>query len=310
MITRSEKKKSRQFTTEFFVVFVTAICFLIVLAESSFSVSAYGFSLATAGDWGCGPDATITLTNILDKKPDLVLAIGDYSYETTAGCWLDLVKPISGTMHIGIGNHDVISQTLLNQYLKGFNLENPYYSFNYQNIHILIIDTNTSLTQGSAQYNFIKTDHIPAYTTSSEEQEEQNNTPTEVGIILPDTTIRDIYHPLFDSYGVDIVLQAHVHNYQRTYPISYNNNDPSNPTVTSTNPNAYKDPKGPIFVIVGTAGKSHAMFEGTKPSYIASQQDTDYGFLSMQVSDDGTTLTGTFYPNVGGSPLDQFAISK
>ena len=327
MITRSEKRKSRQFTAEFFVVFVTAICFLIVLAESSFSGSAFGFSLATAGDWGCGPDATSTLTNILDKKPDLVLAIGDYSYETTARCWLDLVKPISGTMHIGIGNHDVISQTLLYQYLKGFNLENPYYSFNYQNIHILIIDTNTSLTQGSAQYNFIKTDlenaakdssinwiipvyHIPAYTTSSEEQQEQDNTPTEVGIILPDTTIRDIYHPLFDRYGVDIVIQAHVHNYQRTYPISYNNNDPSNPTITSTNPNDYKDPKGPIFVIVGTAGKSHAMFEGTKPSYIASQQDTDYGFLSLQVSDDGTTLTGTFYPNGGGSPLDQFTISK
>jgi hypothetical protein len=105
------------------------------------------------------------------------------------------------------------------------------------------------------------------------------------------------------------VIQAHVHNYQRTYPISYNNNDPSNPTITSTNPNDYKDPKGSIFVIVGTAGKSH-MFEGTKPSYIASQQDTDYGFLSMQVSDDGTTLTGTFYPNGGGSPLDQFTISK
>ena len=60
------------------------------------------------------------------------------------------------------------------------------------------------------------------------------------------------------------MIQAHVHNYQRTYPISYNNNDPSNPTITSTNPNDYKDPKGPIFVIVGTAGKSHAMFEGTK----------------------------------------------
>ena len=127
MITRSEKRKSRQFTAEFFVVFVTAICFLIVLAESSFSGSIFGFSLATAGDWGCGPDATSTLTNILDKKPDLVLAIGDYSYETTAGCWLDLVKPISGTMHVGIGNHDVISQALLYQYLKGFNLENPYY---------------------------------------------------------------------------------------------------------------------------------------------------------------------------------------
>lgn len=255
-------------------MFVTVICFVIVLAEGTASVSASEFSIATAGDWGCGPDATSTLNSIVDKKPDLVVAIGDYSYETSAECWLNIVKPISGTTHIGIGNHDVISQTLLNQYLKGFNLENPYYSFNYQNVHILIIDTNTSLAQGSEQYNFIKSDlenaakdssikwiipvyHIPAYTTSSEEQEEPGSTPTEEGIILPDTTVRDIYHPLFDSYEVDIVLQAHVHNYQRTYPISYNNNDPSNPTVTSTNPNTYKDPKGPVFVIVGTGGKSN-----------------------------------------------------
>ncbi|HSA73759.1 MAG TPA: hypothetical protein VLD84_07385 [Nitrososphaeraceae archaeon] len=32
--------------------------------------------------------------------------------------------------------------------------------------------------------------------------------------VLPDT-----YHHLFDMYGVDIVLQAHSHNYQRTFPL-------------------------------------------------------------------------------------------
>ena len=28
------------------------------------------------------------------------------------------------------------------------------------------------------------------------------------------------YHPLFDKYGVDLVLQGHVHNYQRSYPLN------------------------------------------------------------------------------------------
>ena len=35
--------------------------------------------------------------------------------------------------------------------------------------------------------------------------------------------LRDLYHPLFQKYNVDIILQAHKHNYQRSYPINYNN---------------------------------------------------------------------------------------
>ena len=34
--------------------------------------------------------------------------------------------------------------------------------------------------------------------------------------------LRDSYHPLFDMYGVDLVLQGHNHNYQRSYPLRYN----------------------------------------------------------------------------------------
>ena len=39
-----------------------------------------------------------------------------------------------------------------------------------------------------------------------------------------DYTIRDIYHPLFDKYGVDLVFSGDNHNYQRTFPLKYNNN--------------------------------------------------------------------------------------
>jgi len=33
---------------------------------------------------------------------------------------------------------------------------------------------------------------------------------------------RDSYQPLFNMYGVDLVLQANNHNYQRSYPLRYN----------------------------------------------------------------------------------------
>jgi len=32
---------------------------------------------------------------------------------------------------------------------------------------------------------------------------------------------REAYHPLFDKYGVDLVLQGHSHSYQRTYPLIF-----------------------------------------------------------------------------------------
>ena len=33
----------------------------------------------------------------------------------------------------------------------------------------------------------------------------------------PDS-LTDVYPPLFEKYGVDLVITAHNHNYQRTYP--------------------------------------------------------------------------------------------
>ena len=45
------------------------------------------FNFAAVGDWGCDINARNTLNNILDKNPELVIALGDYSYTTLADCW-------------------------------------------------------------------------------------------------------------------------------------------------------------------------------------------------------------------------------
>jgi hypothetical protein len=76
--------------------------------------------------------------------------------------------------------------------------------------------------------------------------------------------LRNTYHPLFEQYGVDLVLQGHNHNYERTYPIVFNSTDLSNPIETSTNTTTYTDPDGQIFVTVGTGGKSVDSFDGKK----------------------------------------------
>ena len=121
-------------------------------------------------------------------------------------------------------------------------------------------------------------------------------------------TLRDTYHPLFDQYGVDLVLQGHVHNYQRTYPLKYNPSSHSSPIKTSTSTSSYTDPQGEIFATVGTGGINFHGLSG-KSSFVVYQQDSSFGYLDIAITNDGSTLTGKYYTN-GGSVKDQFSISK
>src|SRR5438874_2504239 len=82
--------------------------------------------------------------------------------------------------------------------------------------------------------------HRPAYTSPS--------------VHSADIALRDLYHPLFEKYHVDLVLQGHNHAYERSYPIEYNSMSPLNPIMTSKNTNNYTNPQGQIFSTVGTGG--------------------------------------------------------
>jgi hypothetical protein len=270
------------------------------------------FNLAAVGDWGCSSDAENTLDNILDKDPELVLGLGDYSYEDlSADCWLDIIEPIDDKMKIAIGNHEDKSSSALNQYMDHFNLTKQYYSFNYQNVHFVAMSTELPYESGSEQHSFVNDDlslaaanpdiewiivfyHKPAYTSPSDHPES--------------TTLQEVYHPLFGRYGVDIVLQAHNHNYQRSYPISYNSDNPSEPIITDSETNNYNDPRGQIFTIVGTGGVNHHSLLGQAP-YIFYQQSSFYGFLNVEISEEGTRLNAQFYDNIG-KVMDEFSIVK
>ena len=268
------------------------------------------FNIAAVGDWGCNSNTDRTITNIQGKNPELILGLGDYSYQSTANCWLQKVDPIDEKMEITIGNHDDESSSLLNQYLRHFGLTSQYYSFNFQNIHFTVMSTELSLGVGSSQYNFVRNDlaqaasnpnidwivvfyHKLAYTSPTNHAAE--------------STLRNAYHPLFDQYGVDLVLQGHNHNYQRTFPLMYNSASPSNPIRTSTSTDTYNDPAGQVYATVGTGGIS--LYDlSSKASFVVTQSKT-YGILNIDVLNNGTTLDATFYAN-DGTIKDHFSITK
>jgi hypothetical protein len=130
-------------------------------------------------------------------------------------------------------------------------------------------------------------------------------------------SFRDLYHNLFNEYGVDLVLAGHIHNYQRSYPLIYNSDNPSNPIIEQSailanggdneENNVYVEAQGTVFAIVGTGGaKLHGLDDQT---YFTANQFEDHGFLELKMINNGKSLAGQFYSN-DGSIKDEFIIEK
>src|ERR671910_699860 len=106
-----------------------------------------GFAIITTADVGCSWRAQENIKNIEKLDPELFLVAGDLSYKKTPDCWFNMTKSLDSKTKIAIGNHDdyeeegakgeSLKQSLLNHY----NLNKPYYSFDYQNVHVLVLDT-------------------------------------------------------------------------------------------------------------------------------------------------------------------------
>ena len=302
------------------------------------------FNMAAVGDFDCNGDTEETIENIIDQDPEIVLALGDFSYDGDATCWLELIEPIADKTKIVIGNHDVDSDELTKDYMNYFGLQEQYYSFSYKNMHFLALATETDYDEDSEQYQFAVADlekytkdpfidwiivfyHDHMYGSGSLEEE---------------TDFREIYHPLFDKYKVDLALQGHHHVYERTYPITFNQEDDDVPVVHNNisniyknpifkkslantfddknehvefleqygNPNIYESPKGTVFVTVGTGG-AHDMVLSSLEDFSAEGIDGTFGILDIALDSNQKTLTGTFIENGEKKEvMDEFKIIK
>ena len=275
------------------------------------------FNFVAAGDFGCSKNAKKTVSNMKDKEPELVLPLGDLSYDKTATCWLDLVSAFDDKLKATFGYHDVNDGgSKLNQYKQTFGLKDKLYgSFDYRHVHFITMATESNFGKNSDQYKFIEKDlkevsqnrdvdwivvtsYGPFYSSPSAHDAK--------------TDLRNTYHPLFEKYGVDLVLEAHNHNYQRTYPLVFNPDKTSKPRPSNeftTGYNAKND--GIVFAIVGTGGESFYPLDG-RESYVATQFGGMFGFMNIEISNGNphTKLIGTFYDNKDNEMQDHFTIVK
>jgi hypothetical protein len=248
------------------------------------------FNFAAAGDWACTSHTTDTVNNIVDKVPELVLGPGDLSYEDTVDCWLEIVEPIDDNMKIAIGNHEVEEgEPKLTQYMEHFGLTEQYYSFDYQNVHFTVMSDYLPYEAGSEQYTFVQNDLAKAAADPNIDwivivHHDQEYASTKIHEIPDENEWKEAHHPLFEQYNIDLVLQGHQHNFQRTYPIKYDSDTPISPIITERNRSTNTNPEGQIFLTVGTAGASLHSLNGNKAPYLITAQDEVYGFLNVDIT--------------------------
>jgi len=266
-----------------------------------------------AGDWNCNDETKKTINRITQLQPELILGLGDYTFENISPqCWFDISKPLDDIIKIAIGNHDLDYQSSYYQLLDHYNLYKPYYSFNFHNIHFVTISTDHPFEPESIQYEFIQYDlekslqdksilwrivfmHKPMYTSSDFDEKASEE-------------LKTTFHKLFEKYQVDLVLSGHTQYYQRSLPLSYNNNNPSYPVVMDKINTDYTDNEGIIFVTAGTAGDELHKIDYLLPYYVI--QERYFGFLNFDLRNDGQTLVGTFYDTENLGIVDEFEVSK
>jgi len=288
----------------------------------------WGFS--SAGIFGCKSSAAKTnILNMVDRLDDIVplqlfLCTGDMALTNLPDCWYKMTKKLDKFTKITFALTEVDEAPETRSLMNHYGIPNQYYSFDKQNVHFLVMATETAYDINSAQYTFVKSDlgvasmrgdidwivvsfSQPFYTAGG------TSPPPGKATVSPfdPAKFRDIYHPMFDQYQVDLVLQGHVENYQRTSPLSYNAASPSSPTITDVATNNYVDPVGEIFLNIGTGG--HALDTKTSlaspPAYFMDADNTHYGYVWLSFSLQGSVLTGTFYDTTNIS-RDIFSITR
>ena len=264
-------------------------------------------NIAVAADFGVTKNSVKTLENIHSSNPEVVLIPGDLSY-STAEEWIEFAEFMGKTnIYIAFGDAEPMEER--EKLLEYYGLNNNYYSFDYENVHFLSIDTTDEknewgiISDDKMQLNFIRTDLSHAY----------NDPEIDFTIVIMHLPMyssgdgdsfmdmRNELQPIFDLYGVDLVLNGHRHAYERTYPVMFNN------TVTDNEDCSYDDPDGQIYVTIGTGGASHSPFKLKHPWSVV-QNHNDYGFLNIKLLNDGKTLYGEFVSNTG-KVMDTFQIN-
>jgi len=246
-------------------------------------------------DVGLNENSIKTLLNIKSTNPEAILFVGDLSYSTVED-WAAYTEFLNySKIHIAIGNHEIPYQ----KYLDHYNLPKPFYSFELGDVYFISLSTEIKKKLRDNPLWYLEQVGQKIY-VEKELKNAQNHkwiivyfhkpiyTNTAKGSFLD---FRHSMQPIFDKYNVDLVIQAHSQLYERTMPLSYNNN------ICEC---------GQIYLTVGMGGRSLDNFVG-KSDAVVYRDNTNYGIVNAIIKDD--VVNFKFISN-NGEILDEFSLKQ
>ncbi|MCY1035830.1 metallophosphoesterase [Corallococcus sp. BB11-1] len=249
------------------------------------------------GDFGTGGSFQRKVMAVMATpawRSELLLALGDNAYPdgTDAEFQAHLFTPMAPLlrevpMFATPGNHEYVTNQaqpyLDNLYLPANNPAGTerYYSFDWGPVHFISLDSNCAVGLASADRCTLS-----AQKAWAEADLAANTRPWTVAFFHHPSwssgehgsqlTMRRQFGPLFEKYGVDLVLTGHDHNYERSKPMFGD-------TMASGSQ------RGIPYLVVGSGGATLRSFPSSQPAWTALRDNQSYGFLDVMV--DGGTLT-------------------
>lgn len=167
-------------------------------------------------------------------------------------------------------------------------LEETSYSFDYQGVRIIMINGNEYLEEQAAWLEDLLSNNPNRWTIVSMHQPVFS-----VGRERDQRRTRDAFMPLFDRYGVDVVLTGHDHAYARSFKL--HNGVPVGAADVGT-----------VYVVSVSGPKAYPL----STTYAPLMEKMGTGMLLFQVLRiDGGMLTFRSY-TAGGSLHDSFRLAK
>ena len=277
--------------------------------------------IAVAGDWGCEPETKDVVNFIASKNYDLVISTGDNSYSSSESCFFDTIKSIDNTVTdplkfiTTLGNHDDEKSSKRNDTLNHFKMPAQYTSYTFGNVFVLIMSTEISFGVSSAQYDFVASELENARKNPNIDWIIVAYHRATVGAVSKhaynEGNFMQTYWNLFYQYEVDIVVTGHNHNFQRTFQIRQDP-DSAGSVKNVDKSTTYTGGKGLVHIVSGTGGHdsgSSLYSLGSQPSYQAFQDNDNNGIYSLELSNNGKTLTGKCI-TIDNTTLDTFVINR
>ncbi len=199
-----------------------------VIGKSSFTSAANpetSFKFAVQGDSRSNPKIFAKVVKgMAGHNPRFALYAGDISYDSHYKTWkkeffikeqMDFAA--STAFFNAVGNHEGWKQNTkaFTQAPESASGKQDYYSFEYGDLFVLVLNTEASLNFGKGQLKFaaeslkktkrkwkIVIYHIPAYSAGGHGENKK---------------MKKVTKKIFEPLGVDIVLNGHSHFYQRNY---------------------------------------------------------------------------------------------